>query len=448
MWDANNGKLINTLRGHNGPILCLASSVDGKSIATGGADNTIILWDVEMGRQRLSLSGHSGAVLAIAFSQDGQRLVSGSKDETVRLWGTQSGKAMMTFTGHGGEIRTVAFNRNGKRILSGSTDKKIRIWEVDTGQNTLTLVDHMGSLTAVAFSPDDKRLASANTQMVKLWDSKTGQELITFRPNLPWLDKVTSMAFSPDGKTIAFGVSDGTVRLWGSFPPAGGYMAIGNMVIAARDVAYRGETLAELGQLDKALADFSEAIRLNPNFAMAYKYRGDVYRRQNQFDLALEDYSKALELGPNDPTIKHNVALVFLNSPHAQLRDTAHALELAKQVVDAKPEGGYLWSVLGQARYRIEDYQDAVEALQKSIELDYARKARSWFFLAMAHWKLGNQDEARQFYDQAVSWMQENQPANASFPQSQFREEAAELMGIEPDKEDAEDATADTETES
>ncbi len=64
----------------------------------------------------------------------------------------------------------------------------------------------------------------------------------------------------------------------------------------------------------------------------------------------------------------------------------------------------------------------------------------------MAHWKLGNQDEARQFYDQAVSWMQENQPTSAAFPQSQFRAEAAELLGIETDKEKIEEATADTET--
>ena len=65
----------------------------------------------------------------------------------------------------------------------------------------------------------------------------------------------------------------------------------------------------------------------------------------------------------------------------------------------------------------------------------------------MAHWKLGNQDEARQFYDQAVSWMQKYQPASAGFPQSQFRDEAAELMGMETDKEDAEDVAADTESE-
>ena len=97
--------------------------------------------------------------------------------------------------------------------------------------------------------------------------------------------------------------------------------------------------------------------------------------------------------------------------------------------------------------YRSDDYQGVVDALQKSIELGYERKARSWFFLAMAHWKLGHKDEARKYYNQAAEWMRENSPPGAAFSQSQFREEAAELLGIEYDEENAAGDIAETETD-
>ena len=58
--------------------------------------------------------------------------------------------------------------------------------------------------------------------------------------------------------------------------------------------------------------------------------------------------------------------------------------------------------------------------------------AGQWFFLAMAHWKLGEKEKARELYDQAAQWMDKNQPKNEEF--RRFRAEAEELMGIEKKK--------------
>ena len=55
-----------------------------------------------------------------------------------------------------------------------------------------------------------------------------------------------------------------------------------------------------------------------------------------------------------------------------------------------------------------------------------------WFFLAMAHWQLGETDKARKWFDQAVGWMDKNQPRNAEL--RRFRAEAAELMKIDAGK--------------
>ena len=104
------------------------------------------------------------------------------------------------------------------------------------------------------------------------------------------------------------------------------------------------------------------------------------------------------------------------------------ALGLATEAVEAEPKEGANWGVLGQAHYRSGEYQAAVEALARSIELDYERKARSWFFLAMAHWQLDRKDEARRWYDKAVEWMDKNKPEDKEL--RRFRAEAAELLGI------------------
>ena len=59
-------------------------------------------------------------------------------------------------------------------------------------------------------------------------------------------------------------------------------------------LAYRAE-----GDYDRAVEAFTQAIELNPNYAIAYNNRGEVYRDKGNFDLAIADYTKAIELKPN-----------------------------------------------------------------------------------------------------------------------------------------------------
>ena len=83
----------------------------------------------------------------------------------------------------------------------------MKVWDAATGQEILTLKGHTGRVTSVAFSPDGKRLASASRdQTVKVWDAATGQETLTLKGHT---DSVYSVAFSPDGKRIASASDDG-----------------------------------------------------------------------------------------------------------------------------------------------------------------------------------------------------------------------------------------------
>ena len=147
------------LTGHNGNVVSVAFSRDGKTLASGSADDTVRLWDVATGRQiGKPLTGHLGPVWSVAFSPDGKTLASGSADDTVRLWDVATGRQIgKPLTGHLGPVRSVAFSPDGRTLASGSLDRTVRLWDVATGQLMGRLESDSGDVMSVAFSPDGTR---------------------------------------------------------------------------------------------------------------------------------------------------------------------------------------------------------------------------------------------------------------------------------------------------
>ena len=152
--------------------------------------------------QPAPVPGHTDGVLGVAFSPDGKTLASASRDTTIKLWDVQTGKGRATLKGH-----TAGFAGG---IQSGWQDpglgkrgQTIKLWDVATGKEQATLNGNTGTVASVAFSPDGKTLASGSIdKTIKLWDVATGKELATLKGHT---DVVWSVAFSPDGKTLASG---------------------------------------------------------------------------------------------------------------------------------------------------------------------------------------------------------------------------------------------------
>jgi tetratricopeptide (TPR) repeat protein len=152
------------------------------------------------------------------------------------------------------------------------------------------------------------------------------------------------------------------------------------------------------------------------------------------------DYGKALELAPvHAPYMlalyKNELAGLLVTCPAAKLRNPARAVELARTSVQLAPQNGNYWNTLGVAHYRAGDWKPAVAAFNKSMELRKGGDACDWFFLAMAHQKLGKHDEARKWYNQGDQWLEKNKKTLAKEPQHaqelrRFRSEAAALLGI------------------
>ena len=189
-------------------VYSVAFSLDGKILASvGSGDKTVKLWSVENGQFIKSLEGHTDSVRSLAFSLDGKTLASGGDDKTIKLWNVETGSHIKSFEGHSKVVFSVAFSSNGKTLASGSLDKTINLWNVETGQHIESLESPTRRLQKSLFHRTEK--------LLRLWEMVTtlsnyGMLKQVSKPNLSKAAFVgfLSIAFSPDGKTLATGNED------------------------------------------------------------------------------------------------------------------------------------------------------------------------------------------------------------------------------------------------
>ena len=210
--DAQTGREVDLLTGHTASVRSVAFSPDGRTLASGSKDDTIRLWDMQTRTLRKTLIGHTGAVSNVVFSADGKTLASGSSDSTICLWNMETDTRLKTLTGHTETVLSVWFSADGKTLASASKDSTLRLWDTQSGGLRKTLpLTHPQEILEMAFSPDGSTLATWCWDNIFLWDVQTGERRKVLTGES---DVVNSMAFSPDSKTFASAMNNGTIRLW------------------------------------------------------------------------------------------------------------------------------------------------------------------------------------------------------------------------------------------
>jgi WD40 repeat protein/tRNA A-37 threonylcarbamoyl transferase component Bud32 len=224
VWNTRTGELLRTWKGPPG------CSLQGVAFAPGGAllacttetvngRDEARIWDLWTGACLFGLPGHDDEVASIAISPDGKLLASAGLDRTVRTWDLATGEPRRAFRG-AIKFRGVQFSPDGRLLaaVGGTMNEQgigaVKIWDLATGAERPVAASHPAD--CLAFSPDSQRLATAgNDQTVKVWDTLSGQEVISLGGHRDW---VRGVAFSPDGHRLVSASLDHTVRVWDGRP--------------------------------------------------------------------------------------------------------------------------------------------------------------------------------------------------------------------------------------
>jgi WD40 repeat protein len=189
----------------------VAFSPNGRQLVTGGFDRTVKVWNAENRQLMQTLKGHTGPIAGLAYSPLGDRIVTVSQDQTARIWDAATWKELLVLRKHTKSVTCVAFSADGKSILTGGDDRLAMLWDVESGRHMLTLKGHTSGVTCVAFSPDGQRfLTGSADRTAKIWESKSGHEVLTIHGHSK---SVASAAFSPNGNQIVTAGKDGTVMV-------------------------------------------------------------------------------------------------------------------------------------------------------------------------------------------------------------------------------------------
>ncbi|MDE0682738.1 MAG: sigma-70 family RNA polymerase sigma factor, partial [Candidatus Poribacteria bacterium] len=266
LWNTTTGEPLTTLTGHINGITALAFSPDGRTLVSGSTDGTIRFWQTATGDPADTLiAGHTQFIKAATFFPDRRGevtlkksaetpkqkpssknplLVSAAFNGEITFWDVETSQRRGEVTsplrqnsGHRDWYSAVAFSPDGTKLVSAAADgtivfggfpigfsstkpdNLIRLTDVSTGDELATL--QRGS-SELIFSPDDrtKTVAITSSGAIRLWNTETGDELVIpihddlplgFHHNVP---TVLAVAFSPDGRWLVSGTTEGEIRMW------------------------------------------------------------------------------------------------------------------------------------------------------------------------------------------------------------------------------------------
>ncbi|WP_069815554.1 nSTAND1 domain-containing NTPase [Streptomyces sp. TP-A0874] len=224
------------LTGAGGNVASVAFAPNGRTLAAANQNGTVSLWNTA-DRNRPAplgelLSGPGGPALSVRFSPDGRTLAAGGSDGTVRLWNTADPRRPASLgpvlTGAGGPVHSLVFSPDGRTLAAAGDDPSgtVQLWDVTDPSAPEAVVSGVGGATrsvwSLAFAADSRTVAiggDVSSREVGVWRMVDGWLVRLGQPLAKPAGTVATVAFSPDGRTLAVGNSGGSVDLWNMTDP-------------------------------------------------------------------------------------------------------------------------------------------------------------------------------------------------------------------------------------
>ena len=211
-----------TLGGHKLSVTSVVLSSDETSTFSGSKDNSVIHWDTETGKKKHILKAawrreihgdkqcHEGEVLAVAVTTDGRYVVSGGRDKMLRIYDARQAHAeIKSFSGHRDAITSLAFRRDSKSLFSGSMDRCLKHWDLNEMGYLETMFGHQEGVTGVDCWTKEKPVSCSADRTLRVWKVVEESHLV-FRGDKGGIDAIQLVT----DDSYVTGSQDGSVSLW------------------------------------------------------------------------------------------------------------------------------------------------------------------------------------------------------------------------------------------
>lgn len=220
-WNIGATAEYRTLTAHANGVEAIGLTPDGKTLATVDDGGVLHIWR-DLAQPPVRREIHTDEIWGVAFSPDGQKVATASRDGTAKVLDL-SDDITVTLTisvtnelGESVALNKVAFRPpDGKQILTAGEDGVVRLWDATSGRQVSVwpLYDPLYEVYSVAFNQDGSQFVAAGGEgIVYVWDIDHDRKAHKFAHGKSV--EVLAAVFSPDGKSVVTGDTDGKLRSW------------------------------------------------------------------------------------------------------------------------------------------------------------------------------------------------------------------------------------------